>query len=144
MACTSGQENEIEVIKGFLTTLFNENIPPSTIIDDHMIYSKNSNSYSALISHINEIRNGSNLERGWLMPNHKIKNLSNYNIFRYTQFIELDKLKLKLSESEMKRTYVLLNDESDEILQYFLLEEGKIKSFTLFGKGKEYWFFGYE
>lgn len=143
-ACSIGQEKEMELIGSFLTSLFDEEITPSKIVDNYMPYSKNSHSYSAVISHIEEIRNGRDLDRGWLMPNYKIERLSNFNIGRYLEYAELDVIKPILSELDKKQTFVLLDSERKEILQYFLFENGKIKSFTLFGKGNEFWFFGYD
>ena len=143
-SCTISQQNETDLINNFLMSLFNEEIPPSKIVDKYMSYEKNSKSYLAVISHIEEIRQGRDLDRGWLMPNHRIATLVSYNIGSYKDYSEHDKIKPKLTEKDKNHVYVLFDSSNEEILQYFLLENGKIKSFTLFGKGSEYWFFGYE
>ena len=69
---------------------------------------------------------------------------SKYNIISYSKYSENDILKLNWSHLDKSNVYVLVDSNGEEILQYFLLENGKIKSFSLFGKGKEYWFFGYD
>lgn len=60
------------------------------------------------------------------------------------QYLDKDKFFSAVDESFKNEIYVLLNDDKSEILQYFQIKNRKIRSFSLFVKPGQAYFFCYE
>lgn len=145
---TFSQEKNSEnmkIVENFSKDLFDENVSPKDIILSYMAFEgdevEKSKSFTERFIQI--VRDSVGKDLGWLFPGTKVKNLKkNIKVEPYL-LTEKTKLKLNHSKEVLKNAYVLINSDTNEIVQYFNVKEGKIYSFNLFGKGDRYWFFGF-
>lgn len=137
------------IISKFSRDLFDSQVNPEKLVENYIAFDTlNSDSNytqrkSAVIEHIKAIRQGRNIDQGWIMPKgdwdpDKIK------IKPYKQVSHLGSLKLNAIENNENRVFVITDPDQKKILQYFLLDEkNKIHSFSLLVKGDQAWFFIY-
>ncbi len=146
----SQQDSNEILITNFLNDLFDETVSPEKVVKTYLMFSTTKNErgisgFDIAIKHIKRTRKEQNKEQGWLMPNYKIASLKERLIVPYQKYQNLDKDKFfNAFEDEFKNDiYVLLNDDKNEILEYFQVKDQKIKSFSLFVKPGQAMFFVY-
>jgi len=138
-----------KIIHAFLSELYDNTISPNEIVKKHLEYSLIKNDggvigYDLAIKHIIWIRSDTNHDNGWLLPKHKVAGLKVKHVVPFKGHEHLNKLSFIYDKLDKKRMYVLLNEEKNEILQYFLLRNNKIMAFTLFVKPGQAYFFSYK
>jgi len=124
-------------------------------VSNYLIELKNEKKFSISLDERKEIRLGhikqirlemqkNETDSKWLIPPKTNANPKNI-VAKYNDFKHLDKFKFyeRKVESITKNMYVLLDRDKNKILQYFFVEDGKIKYFTLFVKSEDGSFFGY-
>lgn len=145
----SSKSKDKDLIHSFLTNLLDESISSSEIVNDFMyIGSKSKDSLDILTEGYEKLIEMARSDLGsksedWSLINPKIRELNEWHIFEYSKYRELDEVNLNFSEKEINNTYVLLDENKKEILQYFWIKNGKINSFSLFIQGHSAWFFVY-
>ncbi|MFI8605389.1 hypothetical protein ACIGCP_13055 [Cellulophaga baltica] len=147
----SQKDTEEQVIGNFLLDLYDKNISAEKVVDKYLIFSVQKNPGGVIgrdvaIQHILNIRLNKKITQNWLMPTNNISNLKIENIVDYKSHEILDKqLFFTYSNDSLKKDiYILLNEEKNEILQYFLIKDNKIRAFSLFVKTNDASFFTYD
>ena len=150
-AVISCQDKEQQLVQNFVVDQFDSDINPDELAEKYILIQEDvdhdkslAERKSVLIEHIKDVRkNKQNL--GWLYPNPKIASIKTPKIGRYKDYEGLNQIVINMDESLLEDAYVLLDNEENKILQYFMLSENKEKlvSFSLFAKGDEAWFFTY-
>ncbi len=151
MTAQNDKDKNIQLIKNFLSVFFDESVAPETVVREYLIYGTylkdkmSKTGFEGAQLHILKARLEKDKNQGWLVPNHKVADLTEYHVYPFEDFEHLNTLKINgFGDDKPSGVYVLLNPEEDEILQYFLVREGKISSFSLLVKGgDEAFFFGY-
>lgn len=131
----------IEQINGFLNVLFDEEVMPESVVDSFLYTAvyidetthKSIDGRKNAIDHINATRKEINNDSGWMLPGKKVADLKERNVLPLSECKELDHLGVS-DKKELPNIYVLLSEDKEEILQYFLIKKGKIHSFALFVK----------
>ena len=102
--------------------------------------------YDTAVGHIKQTRKDINKNNGWLIPNYKVANLKHRYIASYKsyQYLDKDKFFNTVDDDFKNEIYVLLNADKSEILQYFQIKDKRIRSFSLFVKPGQAYFFCYE
>lgn len=137
----------VKVVENFSKDLFNEEVKPKDIVDMYMAFKKPENreisdAKNFATKFIQMTRDSVGKDMSWMLPDIKVKNLkNNRKVCLYQSIEDMCKLELNVRKDLFKNVYVLVNTDTNEIVQYFYVEEGKILFFNLFGKGDEYWFF---
>lgn len=136
------------LIKNFSEALFDNSVSPEKVVQDYMIFDIDEKkelqiAVSKAAAHITVIREKVNQDGGWLLPDYKVAKEKEYKIEWFLDFEEISILKLNITAEKKKNVYVLLNSEKNKILQYFYLENNKIRSFSLFVKMNDAWFLSY-
>ena len=135
--------------------MFDVSVPEEILIQKYLVELKDEEGFTISLQeridkrllYIKAIRNQMSEEQpgsSWLMP--KKVNANPENIMgKYSNYSNLDEFRFsdRKDKAIIEKMYVLSNKDKTEILQYFLVEEGKIKYFTLFVKSGEASFFGF-
>ena len=145
------EDLDIALIKNFLSVLFDDSIPPKEVVEKYLVYGTTledemkKTGFEIAKGHIELARLEKEKNQSWLVPNHRVASLTEYHVFPFAEYEHLNTLNLNgFDEEKLKKVYVLLNPAKDEILEYFLTEDGKIASFSLLVKGGDQaFFFGY-
>ena len=153
--CTNKNPQEpnsenIKLINNFLNTLVDNTIPSKEVVDKFLVIEldneENLNDKKDAVCKLIELaRADRNKENNWKIVNSRVFELDSdfRKIYEYQKHKHLSNVNLNVSEKELKNAYVLLDNDSKEILQYFLVKNKKIYSFNLFIQGNEAWFFSY-
>ncbi|MEM9884391.1 MAG: hypothetical protein AAF849_00750 [Bacteroidota bacterium] len=156
LSCTSGgAQKEENLIKQFVKDLFDISLPEETLIQKYLVELKDKESFTISLQeridkrllYIKAIRNQmleGEPSPSWLMPKKANANLENI-VAKYSDYSYLNKFQFHEEKEKaiVENMYVLLDKDKREILQYFLIEEGKIKYFTLLVKSEQASFFGF-
>lgn len=156
IACVSGgAQKEENLIKQFVNDLFDISIPEETLIQKYLVELENEENFTVSLQeridkrllYIKAIRNEMSKEEpgaSWLMPEKANANHENI-VAKYSDYSHLDKFQFHEEKGKaiVENMYVLLDKDKKEILQYFLIEEGKIKYFSLLVKSGKASFFGF-
>lgn len=138
-----------KMVENFIIDLFNNDIPALQVVNKYIEIEPDSiNTFSLLkrkqmaVGIIEETRKGT--FSPWFYPDYSIRNIENPKVFPYKIYENKSDLTINAIDKVKENVYVLMDSKEKKILQYFLLSETKIISFTLFIKeGNNASFFSY-
>ncbi len=138
--------NEKGTLENFLEVLFDENVPASEVVDNHVYTEKYTASNNDVvdgrtlaIKHVLWVRQEMNKDSGYVLPNYQIANKQNRVIGRYLDYKDVSPFSFaELSKKDLEQIYIVLNLDKTEVHHYFLIENTKILSFCSLAKGKDY------
>lgn len=138
-----------KMVENFIIDLYNNDISASNLVEKYIeIKPDKTNTLSLLerkkmaVGVVEETRKGT--FSPWFYPDYSIKNIENPKVFPYKIHENKSDLIINGINEIKEQVYVLMDSKEEKILQYFLLSETKIVSFTLFIKeGNNASFFSY-
>lgn len=148
-------QKEEDIIKNFVTDLFDTSISEETIVKNYLVELKYDENFTISLQERNDqqllylkairiqmLEEESN--PSWLIPDKINANPKNV-VAKYLDYSHLDEFRFHERKAKpiTENIYVLLDQDKKKILQYFFIEEGRIKYFTLFVKSEEASFFGH-
>jgi hypothetical protein len=132
-----------KMIEDFVIDLFDDTVSEKQVVTNYLEISENTNNKISLserrdgaLGIINASRSGEIDKGAWLVPNYEIKKISKPKVYPFVQYRHLNIFKFNVADELTDHMFVLLDDDKDNILQYFLLNKTntKILSFSLLVK----------
>ncbi len=151
--CVSQQLPENNIVSRFVVDQFDTKLDAKKVVESYIELESSGRNLLPLDKRFEtakniliEARNGKGSKGTWIIPDYSIRKIEKPVILPYSKSKHLSKLCIDINKNFEKNVFVLLNEDKNEILQYFLLnnDHNKILSFSLLVKAKDSaWFFVY-